>query len=578
MYYIYFNIFNGRIMKHFRLQTKLTACIMLTSAALIILSFYLLNKAWQEYRKAGDIMEISNGAGFFITVIKDLTFERGRTNVVLLSGKTVTSSDREFIDSRRKTVDAYMAQGISWLERIDRHLADEIRFLFLDFSSLRKQVDILINRDLPDINKSEKLSKEWFNQSSSLIKKIISALDIIAKRENLHGDFEYYIRYLIDILEFRDTIGRSGSMITASIARGKRMAPDEYRECIAYIAQADYLWSRIEIVSAAINDQGIKRQKSIVYHNYYGIYRPELEDIIKENNIKNVSVQRAGKLQKLSVPAFDSVFNLREQIKSAILTNIKRQKQNAMIYLALSTIQFAIGVSIIFFTILYFRRNLFIPLRNITGAIEKIREGENAPDLSNEITRPDEIGMLAEGVKMLQISMHEERELRILTEEMAITDNLTGLNNRHYLEKTIESILTKSDRYNEKVSLAIFDLDHFKQVNDTMGHPAGDIVLKQTANIAKSLIRTSDTLIRFGGEEFLILMPHTNSGGAASVSEKIRQVLEKNIHPGIGAVTASFGISERKKDESFTSWYSRADRALYNAKESGRNRVITAET
>ncbi|HPF07571.1 MAG TPA: GGDEF domain-containing protein [Spirochaetota bacterium] len=565
-------------MKHLRLQTKLTACIMLTSAVLIILSFYLLNKAWQENRKAGKILEINNGAGYFITVIKDLTFERGRTNVVLLSGETVTPADREFIDDRRKSVDAYMSQGINWLEKIDKHLADKIHFLFLDFISLRKQADILINRELPDINKSEKLSKEWFRQSSNLIKKIIEALYITAKRENLHGDFEYYFSYLIDLLEFRDTIGRSGSMITASIARGKYMAPGEFRECITYLAQADYLWSKMEVTAAAVNDQGINRQKSVVHHNYYKLYRPELEDIIKNSSTKNIPVQQAKMLQKLSVTAFDSVFNLREQIKTAILTNIKTQKQNSMIYLALSTVQFIFGVSVISFTILYFRKNLFIPLTNITEAIEKIREGENAPDLSNEITRPDEIGLLAEGVKMLQISMHEERELRILTEEMALTDKLTGLNNRHYLEKIIKSILTKSDRYDEKVSLVIFDLDHFKQVNDTMGHPAGDAVLKQTANIARSLIRNSDILIRFGGEEFLILMPHTSSEGAVLVSEKIRMVLEKNIHPGVGAVTASFGISEKRKDESFNSWYSRADQALYNAKESGRNRVITAET
>ncbi len=192
MYYIYFNIFNGRIMKHFRLQTKLTACIMLTSAALIILSFYLLNKAWQEYRKAGDIMEISNGAGYFITVLKDLTFERGRTNVVLLSGKTVTTADREFINCRRESVNANIAKGITWLEGLDKHLANEIRFIFNDFKSLREQADNLINRELPEINRSERLAKEWFNQSSHLIKKIIEAMDIVAKRENLHGDFEYY--------------------------------------------------------------------------------------------------------------------------------------------------------------------------------------------------------------------------------------------------------------------------------------------------------------------------------------------------------------------------------------------------
>jgi hypothetical protein len=103
-------------------------------------------------------------------------------------------------------------------------------------------------------------------------------------------------------------------MITASIARDRRMAPDEYREFITYLAQADYLWSGIEVTASALNDHGIDRQKSVVHHTYYKIYRPELEDIINESKTKNIPVKRVKKLQELSVTAFDSVFQFKRAV------------------------------------------------------------------------------------------------------------------------------------------------------------------------------------------------------------------------------------------------------------------------
>lgn len=159
-------------------------------------------------------------------------------------------------------------------------------------------------------------------------------------------------------------------------------------------------------------------------------------------------------------------------------------------------------------------------------------------------------------------------------QKIAITDELTGLNNRHYLDSVIETELARSDRYVQPLSFMILDLDHFKKVNDTWGHPVGDDVLKQTAEIIKSHIRKADVLVRLGGEEFLIMLPHTNGAGAAETAEKIRLALDERRHPVAGKCTSSFGVVERKYGESYISLYKRVDEALYLAKEGGRNRVV----
>ena len=156
----------------------------------------------------------------------------------------------------------------------------------------------------------------------------------------------------------------------------------------------------------------------------------------------------------------------------------------------------------------------------------------------------------------------------------ATTDELTGLQNRYFLDQILDKLLDRADRYNETVSLVIFDLDRFKKVNDTWGHPVGDEVLQHTANLAKKHHRQADILIRLGGEEFAIIMPQTSLEGAIHGAEKLRQALESKPHAIAGCTTASFGIAERLRAESFKRWYKRADQAMYIAKESGRNRIM----
>jgi diguanylate cyclase (GGDEF)-like protein/PAS domain S-box-containing protein len=159
---------------------------------------------------------------------------------------------------------------------------------------------------------------------------------------------------------------------------------------------------------------------------------------------------------------------------------------------------------------------------------------------------------------------------------MAVKDELTGLYNRHYFDIVISEEMERADRNKETLSMLLLDLDHFKKVNDTWGHPVGDELLRLTAETMGNNKRKSDILFRFGGEEFILLMPHTSIEGAAVVAENLRAAIEKNNHPVTGVQTVSIGAAERIKSEAFSSWYKRTDDALYKAKQSGRNRVVLA--
>ncbi|MCD6356693.1 MAG: diguanylate cyclase [Anaerolineaceae bacterium] len=161
--------------------------------------------------------------------------------------------------------------------------------------------------------------------------------------------------------------------------------------------------------------------------------------------------------------------------------------------------------------------------------------------------------------------------------KMAITDSLTGLYNRRHFFKILNDEIERSKRYQSALSLVMIDIDYFKRVNDSLGHLSGDQLLQSVAEICKKLLRQSDNMFRYGGEEFMIILPETNRDEAVSVANRIRTLIEGTdfvTYKGKVNITISMGVSEYGKD--FTSpnmFIDSVDKALYLAKQSGRNRV-----
>jgi diguanylate cyclase len=158
---------------------------------------------------------------------------------------------------------------------------------------------------------------------------------------------------------------------------------------------------------------------------------------------------------------------------------------------------------------------------------------------------------------------------------LANTDALMQISNRRELETTINREINRATRHNQPLSAVLFDLDHFKHVNDNYGHQVGDSVLQETAHLVQTTLRISDFLGRWGGEEFLVIAPQTDSTQANGLAERLRNAIAIHPHEQAGKVTASFGVAQYYAGESPERWIKRADEALYTAKQSGRNFVVT---
>lgn len=163
-------------------------------------------------------------------------------------------------------------------------------------------------------------------------------------------------------------------------------------------------------------------------------------------------------------------------------------------------------------------------------------------------------------------------------EDLSFTDGMTGLYNHRYLQQRLNEEFKRAQRYNDPLSCVMVDLDHFKKVNDTCGHPFGDQVVKDTADILRQCVREHDIVTRYGGDEFLIILPRTHFTGSLTVAERIWKTLDSHtVTDGKNArkVTASIGISfyPNKNVTGPEQLIAHADEALYKAKRDGRNKI-----
>ena len=158
-------------------------------------------------------------------------------------------------------------------------------------------------------------------------------------------------------------------------------------------------------------------------------------------------------------------------------------------------------------------------------------------------------------------------------------DQLTNAYSRRYIFEQLERYAATKQRHGSIAAVIMFDLDHFKAINDTYGHPVGDRVLKEAVRVVQAQLREGDMLARVGGEEFLVLLPMTDLAAAVQLADRLRLTLEATtvIENGIAIrMPASFGVAELMGNEGYNDWYRRADTALYKAKSAGRNTLVAA--
>lgn len=215
----------------------------------------------------------------------------------------------------------------------------------------------------------------------------------------------------------------------------------------------------------------------------------------------------------------------------------------------------------------------------VKSNVMPIREGAlDAPACAGEGATleqqlADTSRLLESASRQLEQQQRQFEEMIQQLQQQADHDALTSLYNRRKFNTLCGNEILRARRYQTPMALIMLDIDRFKCVNDSFGHLAGDQVLVELSNVVGARMRESDTLARWGGEEFMVLAPHTELAQALILAEQIRGVIEQTRFSSVGRVTCSFGVTEHCEHDTVERLIDRADAALYHAKHGGRNRV-----
>ncbi len=239
-------------------------------------------------------------------------------------------------------------------------------------------------------------------------------------------------------------------------------------------------------------------------------------------------------------------------------------------------------------------RLVVTPIRALQRAVKKMEAGSldvRAPKLSgrefSELS--DNINLMAQALQSQRDNLEravaertrELQELNLKLERLAVTDGLTGIYNHRRFQEALAAEVLRSQRTGRPLSVLMIDVDLFKRVNDSMGHPAGDELLRKLAQVIQSALRQTDLLARYGGEEFAVLLPETPRSEGAGAGERIRMSVEEQVNTGgrwTQKVTVSVGVATWPENgKTPEGLLSAADQALYAAKREGRNKVVTSK-
>jgi len=220
--------------------------------------------------------------------------------------------------------------------------------------------------------------------------------------------------------------------------------------------------------------------------------------------------------------------------------------------------------------------------RPITGVAEFMYQNISIFPMVSTNGKVDHICVIVYDVTDVATNRNALKGVNLQLEKLSRTDRLTGLNNRGYWQECLEKSFLHFKRYKKERSLVIFDIDHFKKVNDNYGHQAGDEVIKQCASTLLSCARETDICGRYGGEEFVAILTDSEASKALIFSERLRKQIEnlKVVYEGVEIkFTVSLGICQLSENiENANKWLEQADKALYRAKENGRNQSQISES
>ncbi|MGI0522870.1 diguanylate cyclase [Rhizobium giardinii] len=381
--------------------------------------------------------------------------------------------------------------------------------------------------------------------------------------------------------DLREYGGRVASQIMAPIIVEQQLPLQNVVDSRRSQGRLLELWKLVSGQAALYDVPALAQGRQEVEHRFLGQGLGMINGLIDEGLRGTGYSLSATQFTERFVPTLQPLERYRSVFLDAAVGKFDQQKNRALVLLAVTVLVTAAILAILVGLVLAVQIHIFRPLLHAREDV--IRLAEDRPtEARSSFALVGEMLRLFDAIDILQDRLRQRAFITSEFKAQAETDSLTGLLNRRVLNRVGENEAAGTFT-SDAIGLILIDIDYFKAINDTHGHPAGDRVLIETADLLRSLLRSTDLVARFGGEEFAILIPGGSLAGALSIARQIRLALQR--HPFMTpdgvfiSVTASFGVAcGRRGPGEWSRLVERADKALYCAKSDGRNRVRFSRT
>ena len=572
----------------FSVRSTLMCLVALVGGAVSFMAASDLEVSARRYATMKRIAELNILANDCLLAGNALLFERGRAQISLHKVGVLSDVDRQFIDTQRLHGDQAMIRVLVQLALpVNQNLRVHEPALRAAWDRL-KQERVTLERDfaVPLPARDRDLPRRWWAATNTLAEHLERLLAEVSAVPGADPEFGRLSAARLLLFQFRDNVGREAERLGSMQAGRRPLSRSQLAELYEWRGRANQLWWQLETMGTMVGDAAFSQALDGIQDNFFGRLRPLNDYLLAYGGrtadaslpVEGYSAVAVSAIASI-VPAFERVGKLTailaEQRELSTRSDFRR---NALV---LCTILFLLVVLLVLV-----RRRLILPMRQVLQRIQDL----GARESGSTAMRGDEFVAVRHALDLLEETQRLRAEdARLLAESyrhmerLSVTDGLTGLFNRRHFNLTIEQEWARASRSGRILSLVLLDIDHFKRYNDAYGHQAGDACLIEVAGVLKAHARRSgDCAVRYGGEEFALILPELSSVQAGEIAERIRQAVVELALPhsgsGLGVVSVSIGVAARVPGDTARpeDLLRLADEALYAAKREGRNRVASA--
>ena len=560
------------------LSQKLYIAMSIIILSLCSLSIPLMVKSYRDYIKTNQALTEIQALQAVADLANKISRERAPANKLMSSNQQDFAQHVLELKLYRLTVDEQMQTTLDVLKYSNLPNLDLSLFERLDeaLTQGRQQVDAYAALPREQRN-AETMDQAILKMFSAWDRSHDVLKDVIAVSEGKDTAVSNFYVQILLLADLRDQAGRAASNVMAHVAFKQPIPETNLARSLQTRKQVMYLWELIDTLQPEHDKtEEFKVLHQAVYNEFLAKGLLIVERLMNESIYHRPYYLTGTQLTEAIVDKFSTVVELQNyllkySVEKAIIE--KHKAQNIL----LTTVSISlISIFAALFTMIYARKRVFSPLIQAREILFDLSHSSIRPNPMDTKDQPANMYSLFTAIQQLKQTLQQRDALEFRLKNIAHLDSLTGVANRYALNEYIKLLENQPTQFSE-TCLMVIDIDHFKQVNDVYGHLMGDQVIQFVAEKLKENIRTSDLLVRYGGDEFIVLIENIGMERALKIAEKIRSEIYEaksvdNVRCPDLKVSISIGVAIGA-----TSWMAlleKADRALFQAKEQGKNKVV----